>query len=70
MTRIELFHWAADRPQGIVLEPGRGARLSPWLVEELHEAWRAAQREVEDAYRYWHEAGRAEAYAVYRAAQG
>jgi hypothetical protein len=40
-----------------------------WFVDELTDAWRAAQAEAVMAYDEWCGAADADAYVVYRAAQ-
>jgi hypothetical protein len=43
--------------------------MTPWLVDELSCAWRAAQSEAAAAYEHWRQAPGQDAYAVYRASQ-
>lgn len=43
-------------------------RSGDWFVDELAEAWKAAETEADYALSAWNEEGGAEAYAVYLAA--
>jgi hypothetical protein len=42
---------------------------SSWALEELRDAWQAAQRQAAAAYDHWRDVPDAMAYATYRAAQ-
>jgi acyl-CoA reductase-like NAD-dependent aldehyde dehydrogenase len=49
--------------------PPDGQSSPPWLLEELLDAWRAAQHEADDARAAWNRTPGARGYATYRAAQ-
>jgi hypothetical protein len=44
-------------------------RAEHWIAVELHDVWRSAQAQADDAYWYWRDHPGAGPYAVYRAAQ-
>ena len=50
-----------DDTRELVLAHGRDGDV-------LHQVWRAAQDEADQAYAYWREVGGREAYLAYRAA--
>jgi hypothetical protein len=51
------------------LVPEAPGRAEHWIAVELHDVWRAAQAEADDAYWHWRDHPGAAAYVTYRAAQ-
>jgi hypothetical protein len=60
----ELFNRRANREA-----TDRQTEAGDWCLDELFDAWRAAQSEATAAYENWCDLEGAEAYCVYRAAQ-
>jgi hypothetical protein len=56
----QLLHGLDDRRELVVTSAPDG--------DVLHEVWRAAEGEADDAYEAWRDAGGREAYLAYRAA--
>ena len=62
-SRLSDLEWTVS------LAPSAGAAPLLWVIDELKEAWRSAQREAHDAHAGWSRSHRPDAYVAYRAAQ-